>query len=336
MPGAASRKAPVPAAASILRMPPLPCLPLARRDDGDHGEDEADGQDAGQPGEDGGDGHQRDRDAHGAEHHLLLVVALLLERPLLRLPAVAEAALDALDEAVDHRRLHLRSQLAAGRDGRLELLPDHGVLVHPRIVRAGAGRRKRGRAQPQPPLDRRRERLRRLQRREVAGARQQLHVTSAKKSPSRSDQAGGNSGSCSGHRTVVGTAIRSRAPARPRRATGDHARAGAVPGDRGGEGARRARTPRPAGRARRRRARTTGPTSASRSAAGRRAPRPGRRRRAPRRASSWWNAWYQNSRCASGREHPLAGARQRRRDDQRAHRSGASRATACATRLPTS
>src|SRR5208337_1704594 len=57
--------------------------------------------------------------------------------------------------------------------------------------------------------DRRGERARRLERREVTGTVSQASSAVAKNSPIRSDHARGNSGSCSGHRTVVGTAIRS-------------------------------------------------------------------------------------------------------------------------------
>ena len=56
--------------------------------------------------------------------------------------------------------------------------------------------------------DRGREPLGRLQRGEVTGAGSSPRLTSAKNSSSRSPQAGGNSGSCSGHSTVVGTWIR--------------------------------------------------------------------------------------------------------------------------------
>ena len=53
------------------------------------------------------------------ERHLLLMIALALQRQLTRMRTVREPSLDALHERVDHRRLHLVALLPARRDRRV-------------------------------------------------------------------------------------------------------------------------------------------------------------------------------------------------------------------------
>src|SRR6266545_6101415 len=107
---------------------------LARGDNRDHDERDADGYDALEPGEDRSDRQQRDRDGHRPEDHLLLVISSALQRPLALIRTVREPSRNSLHERIDHRRLHLIAQFLASRDRRAELLLEHGVVAHDRIV----------------------------------------------------------------------------------------------------------------------------------------------------------------------------------------------------------
>jgi hypothetical protein len=65
----------------------------------------------------------------------------LAERLIARPHPVRKPTLDPIDEGVDHGGLHLRAELLARFDRRLELIPADEVLAHASIVRAPVGAR---------------------------------------------------------------------------------------------------------------------------------------------------------------------------------------------------